>query len=238
MSYIVSGLPAAPFRPLFGLTDEALAAKGVVRVTAGADGFYPCRVSLEDARPGETLLLLNYEHQSAPTPYGSRHAIFVGESARETGRFVDEMPAIFTTRRLISLRAFDEAGMMIKDKAVDPGIAQSGILSLKSCAAQSHAQQAHRCARFSDFLACVVHGRIAQRRTAEHAVGLQNALTRHPTHFDRSASVGPNPLICHASMLRQALVRVHPCEYALKGLALKRFDADIILPSGGAGEAA
>jgi hypothetical protein len=120
MSYIVSGLPVAPFAPLFGLTDEALAARGAVRVTAGADGFYPCRVSLEDARPGETLLLLNYEHQSAPTPYGSRHAIFVGEGASETGRFVDEMPAILATRRLISLRAFDEAGMMI-DADIVPG---------------------------------------------------------------------------------------------------------------------
>jgi hypothetical protein len=120
MSYIVSGLLAAPFRPLFGLTDEALAARGAVRVTAGTDGFYPCRVSLKDARPGETLLLLNYEHQSALTPYGSRHAIFVSEGARETGRFVDEMPAILATRRLIALRAFDEAGMMI-DADIVPG---------------------------------------------------------------------------------------------------------------------
>lgn len=113
MSYVVSGLPLEPFRPLFGLGEAELAAHGAIRVTASDDGNYPCRVTLEDAAPGETLLLLNYEHQGAPTPYGSRHAIFVNESARETARWADRMPDILTTRRLIALRAFDTAGMMI-----------------------------------------------------------------------------------------------------------------------------
>jgi len=113
MSYVVSGLPLEPFSPLFGLSDAELVAHGALRVIAADDGNYPCRVTLEDAGPGETLLLLNYEHQSAPTPYGSRHAIFVGEAARETGRWTDRMPDILATRRLIALRAFDAAGMMI-----------------------------------------------------------------------------------------------------------------------------
>lgn len=120
MSYVVSGLPMAPFEPLFGLSEDELAKRGVVRVTADADGFYPCRVLLEDANPGETLLLLNYEHQPADTPYRSRHAIFVNEAARATRRCVGEMPAILATRRLISLRAFDSAGMMIDGDTV-PG---------------------------------------------------------------------------------------------------------------------
>jgi hypothetical protein len=120
MSYVITGLSPAPFKPLFGLSDEALAAQGVIRVTAEAGGLYPCRVSLEDARPGETLLLLNYEHQPAETPYRSRHAIFVNENARAPARCIAQMPAILTTRRLIALRAYDEAGMIVDADTV-PG---------------------------------------------------------------------------------------------------------------------
>jgi hypothetical protein len=120
MSYVVSGLPVAPFEPLFGLSDAALAAQGMVRIVASTNAFFPCRVLLEDAKPGETLLLLNYEHQPADTPYRARHAIFVNEAARETRRCVDRMPDILATRRLISLRAFDKPGMMI-DADIVPG---------------------------------------------------------------------------------------------------------------------
>ncbi|MDR3509028.1 MAG: DUF1203 domain-containing protein [Caulobacteraceae bacterium] len=118
MSYVVSGLDPAPFLPLFGLSDAALAEQGVVRVIAGADGYYPCRVTLADAAPGQSLLLLNHEHQPAASPYRARHAIFVNEAARETCRLVDRMPDILATRRLISLRAYDEAGMMLDGDVV------------------------------------------------------------------------------------------------------------------------
>jgi hypothetical protein len=111
MSFIVSGLPAEPFQPLFGLSDEALAERGVIRRTADAKPGFPCRVSLEDAEPGESVLLLNYEHQSADTPFRARHAIFVRETARATAMAKDELPPVFASR-ILSLRAFDEAGMM------------------------------------------------------------------------------------------------------------------------------
>jgi hypothetical protein len=112
MSYAVSGLPIETFRPLFGLSDEDLAARGIVRQTAGAEGRYPCRITLEDAKPGQTLLLLNHEHQSAATPYRSNYAIFVNESAAETRHLVDEIPPVLRGRP-IALRAFDEAGMLV-----------------------------------------------------------------------------------------------------------------------------
>jgi hypothetical protein len=113
MSYVVTGLPLEPFRPLFGLSDEALAEHGVVRYAVDANPGFPCRVTLEDAQPGETVLLVNYEHQSADTPYRSRHAIFVSETATETRRAVDEIPSALLVRKCISLRAFDAAGMMV-----------------------------------------------------------------------------------------------------------------------------
>jgi hypothetical protein len=112
-SYVVSGLPLEPFQHLFGLSDDALAAQNVVRMTVDAPVGFPCRVTLEDARPGETVLLLNYEHQPAETPYRSQHAIFVSEAAAETRRAVGEIPNAPLVRKAISLRAFDANGMMV-----------------------------------------------------------------------------------------------------------------------------
>ncbi|MEO8114177.1 MAG: DUF1203 domain-containing protein [Phenylobacterium sp.] len=120
MSYVVTGLPLEEFKPLFGLPDAALAERGVVRYTVDETPGFPCRVTLEDARPGETVLLLNYEHQPADTPYRSSHAIFVSEQARETRQAVDEIPGALRVRKAISLRAFDAAGMML-DADIVPG---------------------------------------------------------------------------------------------------------------------
>src|SRR5512140_172887 len=111
MSFVVTALPAEPFRPLFGLTDEALAERGVIRRTVDAKPGFPCRVSLEDAEPGETVLLLNYEHQSADTPFRASHAIYVREDAVQARLAKDEAPQLFR-HRVMSLRAFSEAGMM------------------------------------------------------------------------------------------------------------------------------
>ncbi len=112
MSYIVSGLPLDPFRALFDLDDTALAERGAVRRIAGPGGRYPCRVTLDDARPGQSLVLVNYEHLAAATPYRSNYAIYVSEAARETARFEDELPPVLRGRP-IALRAFDAAGMLI-----------------------------------------------------------------------------------------------------------------------------
>jgi hypothetical protein len=120
MSFVVSGLPADEFRPLFGLSDEALAERGVQRWAVDADQGFPCRVTLRDAAKGDTVLLLNYEHQPADTPFRSRHAIFVGEGTAETARYVDEVPPSLASRPYISLRPFDAAGMML-DGQVAPG---------------------------------------------------------------------------------------------------------------------
>ena len=112
MSFIVSGLPVETFEPLFGLDDRTLAARNAVRVIAGNGGRYPCRITLEDALAGESLLLLNYQHQDAATPYRSNYAIYVRETARETRRLEGELPPVLRGRQ-ISLRAFDAKGMLV-----------------------------------------------------------------------------------------------------------------------------
>lgn len=112
MSFVVTGLPVETFRPLFGLSDDDLAARGIVRHTATVPIGFPCRITLRDAEVGQTLLLLNYEHQPVDTPYRSRHAIFVNEAAQETARLVGEIPQCLAVRPAIALRAFDADGMM------------------------------------------------------------------------------------------------------------------------------
>jgi hypothetical protein len=112
MSFQISGLPLARFAPLFSMSDEALAAFQIERRIADRKPGFPCRVSLQDAEPGERVLLLNYAHQPASTPYRSNHAIFVRESAVEAAPEVGEIPQVIRLR-LISVRAFDAADMMV-----------------------------------------------------------------------------------------------------------------------------
>ena len=118
MTFRISALPAAPFAPLFGLSDRDLAARGVVRRIADRQPGFPCRVSLQDAGVGEAVLLLNYEHLPAPGPYRSGHAIYVREHAIECRPDVDEVPEVLRTR-LLSVRAFDADGFMLDAEVVD-----------------------------------------------------------------------------------------------------------------------
>ncbi len=146
MTYSITGLPVEPFRPFFGLSDEELARHHIVRMTADVPVGYPCRVLLEDANPGDTLLLLNHEHQPADTPYRGRHAIFVNEAATEPRTFVDEVPPVLSVRKAISLRSFNDAGMMI-DADVVPGLeVEATIIKLfgNPEAAYLHAHNAAR----------------------------------------------------------------------------------------------
>lgn len=121
MSFVVTGLPAQDFQPLFGLPDEALAARRVQRMSVTAPLGFPCRISLEDRPVGDTVLLMNFEHQPADTPFRSRHAIFVGEQANKAARYVDELPPVLAARPFTSLRAFDAAGMMTDGALVAVG---------------------------------------------------------------------------------------------------------------------
>lgn len=127
MSFVISGLPVDEFKPLFGLSDAELAEHGVLRRTADADIGFPCRLSVADARPGDTLLLLNYEHQPANTPFRSCHAIYVNERIAETARYVDEVAPALAAREHISLRAFSGAGMML-DAEVAPGAGLTPVI--------------------------------------------------------------------------------------------------------------
>ncbi len=127
MSFRIRGLEPAPFAPLLALDDAALAARGMRRMVCDAPRSAPCRVSLEDAEPGERLLLLAYEHQPADSPFRASGPIFVREVAAEAYDRVDEVPTAILSRPAISLRAYDRDAMMI-DAALAPGVEVSRIL--------------------------------------------------------------------------------------------------------------
>ena len=118
MDFRIEGLAVAPFAPLFGLDERELAARGVVRRIADARPGFPCRVSLRDADPGEAVLLLNYEHLPVPGPYRSRHAIYLREHAVEFVPERNEIPEVLRLR-LLAVRAFDRAGLMLDADVAD-----------------------------------------------------------------------------------------------------------------------
>jgi hypothetical protein len=118
MNLRIAGLSPEPFRHLFGLSEEALARQGVHRYVADAESRFPDRIELRDVAPGETVLLLNYLHQPAESPYRASHAIFVREGATSAHVAIDEVPEALRSRPL-SLRAFDARGMIVDGILVD-----------------------------------------------------------------------------------------------------------------------
>ena len=116
MNFTVHGLSPEPFLPLYGLSDDELAARRARRVVVDGPGF-PERIEMRDAQAGETLLLVNFEHQSADTPYRASHAVYVREGATETWSG-DHLPEVLR-QRLLSLRAFSADGSMVDADVIE-----------------------------------------------------------------------------------------------------------------------
>jgi hypothetical protein len=112
MSFRIVGLPAERFAHLFALSDNDLAAQGAVRRTAdGRNPGYPCRISLTDSKPGDELILVNYEHHAVDSPYRMRFAVYV-RRGEETYDRVGEVPEQLRIRTL-AVRAYDAGAMMV-----------------------------------------------------------------------------------------------------------------------------
>ena len=128
MTYVVKGIDPTPYQALYGLSDEELADKGVVRMTVTSPTF-PCRVSLTDRAIGEKVLLLNHVSHDVANPYRASHAIFVAEGSDKPAEYVDRVPPVFEPR-VLSLRGFDKDGMMADAILTQPGEADAGIRKL------------------------------------------------------------------------------------------------------------
>ena len=137
MTYKISGLEPSQFSHLFGLGDEELATHGAVRMTADKRPSFPCRITLDDADIGETLLLVNHVSHDADNPYRASHAIFVSEGSTQAAVYEDEIPPALD-RRILSLRAFDEAGMMTDAALAQPGEADAVVCRMLADALVDH----------------------------------------------------------------------------------------------------
>lgn len=137
MTYKFSGLEPSQFAHLIGLSDEELAAHGAVRMTANGQPSFPCRVQLDDAKGGETLLLVNHVSHDGNNPYRASHAIFVSESASEPATYENEIPPALD-RRILSLRAFGSDGMMVDAALAQPGEADALVRRMLASEAVDH----------------------------------------------------------------------------------------------------
>jgi hypothetical protein len=153
MSFRIEALDPSRFAPLFDLSDAELVARGARRVFADSKPGFPCRVSFQDAEVGEELLLVNYEHQPAPTPYRASHAVYVRRAATEAASSADALPT-FLEDRLLSIRAFDADGML---RDADVGQGEQALATLESFIARPEIDEVHlHSARMGCYLAKAV----------------------------------------------------------------------------------
>jgi Protein of unknown function (DUF1203) len=129
MTFRITGLSPEPFRHLFGLSAEELARHGAKRYVADETSAYPDRIEVRDAVPGESVLLVNYTHQPADTPYQAKFAIFVREGAEAAFDAVDAVPEAMR-RRTISLRGFDAEHMLVKAELADGKVLEEPVALL------------------------------------------------------------------------------------------------------------
>ena len=118
MSFQIHALPRDQFESLFAMSESELVNVLATRIVVKAHPGYPCRVSLEDAEIGETVILVNYVHQNAESPFRASHAIYVRENAKQSFPEVGTIPAMLDTR-LISARAFDDRHYIVNADVVD-----------------------------------------------------------------------------------------------------------------------
>ncbi|MGL4490134.1 MAG: DUF1203 domain-containing protein [Rhizobiaceae bacterium] len=118
MDFRIKGIDPAPYRHLFGLSEAELAKHGALRYQVEQTPGFPDRIEMRDGEIGETMLLINHESQPANTPYRATHAIFVREGANIAYDEINKVPEVMT-RRILSVRGFDQTGMILDADVVE-----------------------------------------------------------------------------------------------------------------------
>lgn len=129
MDFTITGLPVDDFSHLFGLSDNELASHGAKRYICDETPGFPDRIEMRDAEIGEQLILLNHTSMGKNSPYRATHAIFVLECARQSYNAANEIPTVMYNR-MLSLRAFDQDGMMVDAKIAKGDEIRKAVLEL------------------------------------------------------------------------------------------------------------
>ena len=117
------------FAHLFSMDDAELARHGAKRMTVDSHPGYPCRVTLQDAPVGETVILTPFQHHDVNSPYQGMGPIFVRERAATAQPEINAIPVMFQ-HRLLSVRAYDESGMMKTARVVEGTELEAAIREL------------------------------------------------------------------------------------------------------------
>ena len=107
----IDAATAARFRAN-GLDDRGNA---VLRMIAPEDDAFPCRVCLRYARAGEAVLLGAYNLPKPQSVYWTPSPIFVHEQLCTPYDGADEIAEIVRHNAIVSVRAYDAAGMCLYD---------------------------------------------------------------------------------------------------------------------------
>jgi hypothetical protein len=126
MGFQISGLPIESFKNLLTMDSAGLSAAGIVELCVEEEQCWPCRVTLQDAVPGERVLLFNYRHLAAESPYAASGPIVVRRVAERTRVAVNEVPQQQRSR-LLSVRAYDERHWIV-DADVTPGTGLADVI--------------------------------------------------------------------------------------------------------------
>ncbi len=126
-NFKVNSLEYEQFSDLFELDKQALENFGAMKIVVDSKPGFPCRVSLEDADIGEEVLLLNYKHHPANSPYQATGPIYIRRNSQSPKLTQNELPQMLK-HRLLSLRVYDKNGMM-KEALVANGDELKSILS-------------------------------------------------------------------------------------------------------------
>ena len=119
MPFRIHALDQSGFAPYFAMTEAELARNHIRRLRVDAHPGFPCRITLEDAPMGSSVLLISITHLDGDSPYRSSGPVFVRENAPVAKIAPGEIPSMLRSRQL-SLRAYDTAHMMI-DATVTSG---------------------------------------------------------------------------------------------------------------------
>jgi hypothetical protein len=119
MTFRILALDPAAGAQFATLDDAGVRAAGARRLTCRESPGMPCRVSLQDAVPGEPVLLLNHCHLDVDTPYRATGPIYIRAGAVRAVPAPGEVPPMLRSR-LLSLRAYDARGFL-RDADAVPG---------------------------------------------------------------------------------------------------------------------
>jgi len=118
VNFNIRGLDHNLFSKYFSMSGAELEKIGAYLFMADKNPCYPCRVSLQDAEVGETVLAIMYEHHSVQSPYKSTGPIFIRKEVETATLGINVIPKMLM-HRLLSIRGYSSEALMVEAEIVE-----------------------------------------------------------------------------------------------------------------------